>query len=121
MKKLFNVDVAIIATAYIVAESEEEAQKIANDVIGHAIEFSSRRQSIGVDDEIVITGETYSAEMPEFSLSPAMTINGPQGRVHFSEDLEEEIDCGQCEGTGTTDAMGEDEECPVCDGTGELG
>lgn len=31
-----------------------------------------------------------------------------------------DTDCGQCEGTGTTDAMGYDEECPVCDGTGKL-
>lgn len=29
-------------------------------------------------------------------------------------------ECGQCEGTGTTDAMGKPEECPVCDGTGRL-
>lgn len=29
-------------------------------------------------------------------------------------------ECGQCEGTGRTDAMGHDEECPVCDGTGQL-
>lgn len=27
--------------------------------------------------------------------------------------------CGQCEGTGTTDAMGYEEECPVCDGRGQ--
>jgi len=31
-----------------------------------------------------------------------------------------EDDCGQCEGTGTTDAMGYEEECPVCDGSGTL-
>lgn len=30
-------------------------------------------------------------------------------------------ECGQCEGTGTTQSAsnGESEECPVCDGTGE--
>lgn len=32
----------------------------------------------------------------------------------------ESISCGQCEGTGTTDAMGYEEECPVCDGTGQI-
>lgn len=31
-----------------------------------------------------------------------------------------EIDCGQCEGTGETDAMGHAEECPVCDGSGKI-
>lgn len=30
----------------------------------------------------------------------------------------ESYDCGQCEGTGTTDAMGHKEECPVCEGSG---
>jgi hypothetical protein len=119
MKKLFSVDVAIIATAYIVAESDEEAQKIADSLGEEALEFSSRRQDIGVDQDIAITGETYNADMPEISLSPAMTLVGPQGRkVDFQEEFDTE--CGQCEGTGTTDAMGEDEECPVCDGTGEL-
>lgn len=33
---------------------------------------------------------------------------------------EAEQDCGQCEGTGTTDAMGYSEECPVCDGSGRI-
>lgn len=91
MKKLFSVDVAIIATAYIVAASEEEAQEIANGLTDQALEFSSRQQHVGVDDEIIITGESYSADMPEISLSPAMTLVGPQGReVDFQEELVEE-------------------------------
>ena len=36
----------------------------------------------------------------------------------------EEVDCGQCEGTGTIEGGlsgdGEDEECPVCDGSGKI-
>ena len=35
-----------------------------------------------------------------------------------------EIECGQCEGTGTIEGGlggdGDDEECPVCDGTGRI-
>jgi hypothetical protein len=30
------------------------------------------------------------------------------------------VECGQCEGSGETDAMGETEECPVCDGSGTI-
>jgi hypothetical protein len=121
LKKLFSVDVAIIATAYIVADSEAEAQEIANSLADEALEFSSRQQHVGVDAEIVITGESYSADMPELTLSPAMTVVGVQGRtVDYQEDLPEEVDCGQCEGTGTTDAMGHAEECPVCDGSGKI-
>jgi hypothetical protein len=34
----------------------------------------------------------------------------------------DEIECGQCEGTGTTQSAsnGKDEECPVCDGSGYI-
>lgn len=36
----------------------------------------------------------------------------------------DEIECGQCEGTGTIEGGlggdGDDESCPVCDGTGEI-
>lgn len=100
MKKLFSVDVAIVATAYIVAESEAEAQEIANGLSDQALEFSSRQQHVGVDDEIIITGETYNADMPEISLSPAMTLLGPQGRkVDFQEEFEEEEE-ETCDGCG---------------------
>jgi hypothetical protein len=119
LKKLFSVEVAIIATAYIVADSDEAGPKIADSLGDEALEFSSRSQDIGVDQDIAITGETYSADMPEISLSPAMTLVGPQGRkVDFQEEFDTE--CGQCEGTGTTDAMGHEEECPVCDGSGKI-
>lgn len=47
-----------------------------------------------------------------FELTPAVLDN--------LEEESEEIDCGQCEGTGTTDAMGFAEECPVCDGSGHI-
>jgi hypothetical protein len=90
LRKLYSADVAIIATAYFVAESEEQAQKMANSLISQPIQFSDRRQDVGVDGEIIITGETYGVDMPEISLSPAMTINQPQSRVYFQEDLEEE-------------------------------
>lgn len=33
---------------------------------------------------------------------------------------DDEIECGQCEGTGETDAMGFNEPCPVCDGSGRI-
>jgi len=36
--------------------------------------------------------------------------------------ISDQIECGQCEGTGTTQSAsnGKDEECPVCDGTGMI-
>lgn len=41
------------------------------------------------------------------------------GEPYIADD-EADAECGQCEGTGRTDAMGHDEECPVCNGTGSL-
>jgi hypothetical protein len=88
LKKLFQVDVALIATAYILADSEEEAQKMAMDKARTGIEFSGRRQEIGED--LFMTGEVFSPDMPEFSLSPAMTFGAPQGKAYLTEEFEEE-------------------------------
>lgn len=75
MTKLYSTTVTIYATAYILADSPEEALEKAAAITDTGIEFSNRRQDIG-DDGLCISGESYSADMPEISLSPAMTI-GP--------------------------------------------
>lgn len=128
MAKLFSRDVMIAATAYIVADSEEEAQKKFDTLKGNGLEISE-------DDDDMIYGGQYHAGMPEISLSPAMTIHGTfpgdDTPVGGFEVVEEELDpdpdddeCGQCEGTGRTQSCSmsqEEEDCPVCDGTGRLG
>lgn len=73
--KLFQTEITICASLYILAETQEEANAKADALTcegGTGIEFSSRRQEIG--DNLSITGETYNPEMPEMSLAPAMTI-----------------------------------------------
>lgn len=72
MSKLFSGGIKIEATVYVVAETEEEARKAISALHGTGIEFSSRRQEIG--DGLVVTGESFNADMPTVSLSPAMTI-----------------------------------------------
>jgi hypothetical protein len=124
--KLFQTEVTICATLYILAKSEAEANAKADALTdgNTGIEFSSRRQEIG--EGLFVTGETYNPDMPEMSLSPSMTIkeSATRAAVWESEDFGEDDDnqCGQCEGTGTTQSASnlEDEECPVCDGTWEL-
>jgi hypothetical protein len=37
-----------------------------------------------------MTGEVFSPDMPEFSLSPAMTFGAPQGKAYLTEEFEEE-------------------------------
>jgi hypothetical protein len=116
MAKLYSIGITIAATAYIIADSAEEAMQKARDnlVDGELIVPQCR------DSELPIDGGTYRPDMPEISLSPAMTLVGPEedARPDEVEDFGEE--CGQCEGTGTTQSASnqEDEECPVCDGTG---
>jgi hypothetical protein len=98
MQKLFQTEIMICASLYILADSLEEAQAKADTLTadGAAIEFSNRRQEIG--DGLFITGETFSPDMPELSLSPAMTIQ-PAGKVqhsghgvYLSEDFDEPED-----------------------------
>lgn len=90
MTKLYSGDITITATAYVIATNEEEARQKIEALRNTGIEFSSRRQEIG--DNLCITGESYSADMPEVSLSPAMTINDSPSRacVWLAEELGEE-------------------------------
>jgi hypothetical protein len=86
--KLFSIDVKIYATAYILAETEEEAQEAANGLKSSYIEV----QCGYVGDDLEICGGTFSPDMPELSLSPAMTIHGPDegDTVELVEEFEEE-------------------------------
>jgi hypothetical protein len=91
MTKLFSGEIMIAATVYVVADSEEEARKAIEDLHGNGIEFSDRRQMIGED--LWMTGESFNADMPAVSLSPAMTIQDSPTRPSVwlcEEDLGEE-------------------------------
>jgi len=92
MKKLYQTEIMICASLYILADSEEEANAKADEITNdqHVIEFSGRSQEIG--DNIVMTGETFSPDMPEISLSPVMTIQSSptKARCYLSEEFDEE-------------------------------
>lgn len=82
MANIYTVDVRLYATAYIRASSAKEALEIAKrELSGEFIEVAEQRES-----DIPITGERFSPEMPDVSLSPAMTIKGPDRgeRAYFS-------------------------------------
>lgn len=125
--KLYQTEIRVYASLYILAESRAEAQAKADALTDgkHALQFSDRRQEIG--DGIFMTGENFSKDMPELSLSPVMTIADMTTRpvVYEAEDFDPEDElCGECDGTGTIvgglGGDGEDEECPVCDGSGSI-
>lgn len=73
MTNLYSVDVNIIATMYIMADSVEEAKAIADSTKHSHLELPNGY----IGDGVYITGEAYSPNMPIFSLSPAMTLYGP--------------------------------------------
>lgn len=90
MPKVFSGEILIAATVYVVAETEEEARKEIEGLQGSGIEFSDRRQMIGED--LWMTGESFNADMPALSLSPAMTIqeSADPVSVWLADELDEE-------------------------------
>ncbi len=128
--KVFSTDLRLYATAYIVAESQEKADEIAK---GLAESFVSMPEGYCGPDGLEVWGGTFNENMPEISLSPAMTIAPLDQQdiacdyhsdVETEDDEDEMIDCGQCEGSGEIEGglSGDsgDEECPVCDGSGTI-
>lgn len=74
---IFSIGVAIFATAYIRADTEEEALEIAKSLKGE--ELNMRTGVVGDlgGEEIAITGEQFGPDMADVTLSPAMTCDGP--------------------------------------------
>lgn len=91
---VYSIDILIGGTAYIKAESEEEALSIAKsnmDLVG--IEFSDRYQPIG--DNICMDGRSFQNLIDhdeEIALSPVMTIHKVWDKgatPEFVEELED--------------------------------
>jgi hypothetical protein len=71
MKKIYRVDVQIAGTAYVKADSVEDALNKIATLNGSALEVAEQ------DGELAICGRRFNdARLPELSLSPAMTIYG---------------------------------------------
>ena len=83
--KVFSTEVKICATVYVRAKDKDEAQIMADALTDNytGIEFSSRRQEIG--DDLIMTGETFSGDLPGISLSPAMTIQPSRSKQVLEE------------------------------------
>lgn len=77
---VFSIDIPVYATFYIRADDEEEARKIAADLKGDAIELR-----VDEDADIPISQrQFYDPDLPELSMSPAMTV----GDVEAGTDVE---------------------------------
>jgi hypothetical protein len=69
---LYSINVRIYATAYIKADSEREARRIARELKGDVLQLREDE-----DAELPISDRQYDdPDLPDVSLSPAMTIHG---------------------------------------------
>lgn len=73
MSNIYSVDMKVYATAYIKADSEAEALEIARTLRMDAWELPNGP----ISEDVEVTGEQFSDDMPEISLSPAVTCHGP--------------------------------------------
>ena len=100
--KLYSINIKIYGTAYIKAETEEEAlQKAKDNLTQVGLEFPHGFRDLiseHADGNIFMTGERFNFDMPEISFSPVMTSHGPSKDAHvelsanFDEDPHEAID-----------------------------
>lgn len=88
--RLFKLDVPIWATAYIKANSAEEALNIANaEMIETGIELSDRHQS--VSEAICIDGRPYAClkdNEEDIALSPAMSFDTNRYGIAMIEEVD---------------------------------
>lgn len=70
MADVYAVDVVVYATAYIKAPTPEDALSIARTLKGRALEV--------VENDLVCGLDFDDHRLPALSLSPAMTIYGPE-------------------------------------------
>lgn len=68
MANLYSIDIKVVATAYIKADSEEEALEKVKGLHLDGIEVSG---------DIISERQFDDPDLPEISLSPAMTLYEP--------------------------------------------
>jgi hypothetical protein len=94
MTKLFSIDVPIFATAYIKADTAEDALNLANaELRDRGIEFSNRYQQL--DDNICMDGAPFESLFDndeEIALSPAMSFSDGKLGIAQIEEVEVEAE-----------------------------
>jgi len=70
---IYGIDIKIYATAYIRADNEKQAAKRAASLNNTVLEI------LDAGPEVAISGRSFAdPALPDLSLSPAMTIVGPE-------------------------------------------
>jgi hypothetical protein len=72
VSKIYRIDMMVAATAYIRANSEDEALQLARAMRDDTLEVAD------AGSEVPISGARFDdPDLPDVSLSPAMTVRGP--------------------------------------------
>jgi hypothetical protein len=96
---IYSVEMNVLATLYIRAATPEEAARIAREQVDTSIEVGERDAGGG---ELPVSGASYDdPDLPDVSLSPAMTI------------------ASVCDGHGPELADGDDDSLDVWNGRGQ--
>lgn len=69
--KLYSVDVKVYATVYVRGETKAQARQRLKA-------FLQENECLEVAQGGVVTGRPFDAELPDASMSPAMTLVGPE-------------------------------------------
>lgn len=88
---LYSMDVKLCATAYVIAENEVEAARLIRSNFTNS---TGELPEGYIGDGIEVYGGMYNPDMPEVSISPAVTFIGPDDgdTVDYADDLEEDAD-----------------------------
>jgi len=119
-------DSAPVEQSYISAETGAELAAI---VAQHCAQWEADLASNYPDSDEFYAHQFREPNEGESNYSQRLRIAGGGAWVldvrgltvaEFTLEPDGNQECGQCEGTGTTDAMGYEEQCPVCDGQGYI-
>lgn len=99
MPKVYSVEILVCGTAYILADSEAEAAKLAQEAFANPQEASvSSRTTFG---EVPVSsyafdGDMIAEDLPEISLSPAFTFCGAASildKLNHAEITADSVEC----------------------------
>jgi hypothetical protein len=86
--KIFSVEIAIAATVYVTAESEDEAVRKVRAFNNHGGEFRTELEFI--EGLPVSSARFGSPNFPEISISPAVTVHSDSQEAYLVDDEDDQ-------------------------------
>jgi hypothetical protein len=76
---IYSTNITIVATVFVRAEDEKQAKELIRLLDGEHLAFADS-QDVGLDTEIEISAAQME-DLPDVSLSPAMTIRVTENQI----------------------------------------